>query len=129
LWIALQPGASATRSLALQRGAGTVVGALVTLAFGVVVPHTIWLGWVLAVLAFVAFGLRTVNYAWYCVVLTPIVVLGFAGQPLDHRVLAARVAWTTAGVLLAVAARELLWARDERDPQPAASIEAPLVPA
>ena len=59
-----------------------------------------------------SFGLRSVNYAWYCVALTPIVVLGFAGGPLDYRILAARVTWTAAGVALAMIARNVLWTRD-----------------
>ena len=74
-------------------------------------PGSIWIGWLLVVLAFVAFGLRTVNYAWYCIVLTPIVVLGFTSGPLNLPVLAARVAWTTVGVLLAVIATTVLWSR------------------
>jgi hypothetical protein len=111
VWIALQPHASVTRHVALQRGAGTALGALLTLFLVAVVPHGLWLGWLFLALAFVAFGLRTVNYAWYCVLLTPIVVLGFGDAPLDVQVLLARVAWTAAGVALAVLARHTLWHR------------------
>jgi hypothetical protein len=111
VWIALQPHATVTRHVALQRSAGTALGALLTLGLVVAVPHGLWLGWLFLALAFVAFGLRTVNYAWYCVLLTPIVVLGFGGAPLDLQVLLARVAWTAAGVALAVLARHALWHR------------------
>jgi hypothetical protein len=112
VWIALQPHAAVTRHVALQRGAGTALGALLTLLLAVAFPHGVWLGWLFLALAFVAFGLRTVNYAWYCVLLTPIVVLGFADTPLDVQVLVARVAWTAAGVVLAAVARHVLWNRD-----------------
>ena len=119
VWIALQPHASVTRHVALQRGAGTALGALLTLVLVVAVPHGLWLGWLFLALAFVAFGLRTVNYAWYCVLLTPIVVLGFGDGPLDVQVLLARVAWTAAGVALAVLARHLIW---QREPAPAPAL-------
>jgi Fusaric acid resistance protein-like len=112
VWIALQPHAAATRHVALQRGAGTALGALLTLVLAVALPHGLWLGWLFLALAFLAFGLRTVNYAWYCVLLTPIVVLGFTAAPLDVQVLLARVAWTAGGVELAVLARHLLWHRE-----------------
>ena len=111
-FIALQPQPAATRDAAVQRAIGTVVGAGVTIALVSVMPHTIWIGWIFLLLAFVSFGLRSVNYAWYCVALTPIVVLGFAGGPLDYRILAARVTWTAAGVMLAVIARNVLWTRE-----------------
>lgn len=110
VWIALQPHAPMTRHMALQRGAGTAAGALVTLLIAAALPHGLWIGWLFLALAFFAFGLRTVNYAWYCVLLTPIVVLGFAQSArLDVEVLLARVTWTLAGVVLAVVARHLLW--------------------
>ena len=119
MWIARQPHVSVTRHVALQRGAGTALGALLTLVLVVAVPHGLWLGWLFLALAFVAFGLRTVNYAWYCVLLTPIVVRGFGDAPLDIQVLLARVAWTAAGVALAVLARHVLW---HREPAPAAAL-------
>jgi hypothetical protein len=119
VWIALQPHATITRHVALQRAAGTALGAVVTLLVVVAVPHGLWLGWLFLALAFAAFGLRTVNYAWYCVLLTPIVVLGFGDAPLDPQVLLARVAWTAGGVALAVLVRHLLWNRDT-DGAPAA---------
>jgi hypothetical protein len=119
-WIALQPHAPMTRHMALQRGAGTAVGALVTLLIAAALPHELWIGWLFLALAFVAFGLRTVNYAWYCVLLTPIVVLGFGQTQLDTQVLLARVTWTIAGVVLAVAARHVLWHRRPETITPAA---------
>ena len=111
VWIALQPQQASTRHVALQRGIGTAIGGLLTIPLALALPGTMWAGWILMALVFVSFGLRTVNYAWYCVVLTPIVVIGFAGGPLDVRVLAARVPWTAAGVLLAVLAGRILWTR------------------
>jgi uncharacterized membrane protein YccC len=72
-------------------------------------PHGLWIGWLFLALAFVAFGLRTVNYAWYCALLTPIVVLGFADARLDTEVLAARVTWTLVGVVIAAVVRHVLW--------------------
>ncbi len=79
LWIALQPQPDATRHAPLQRGAGTAVGAVLTLLVASALPAALWPGWLFLAPAFVAFGLRTVNYAWYCVALTPIVVLGRPG--------------------------------------------------
>jgi hypothetical protein len=117
VWIALQPHAAVTRHVALQRATGTVAGGLLTVALAVAVPGVVWIGWPFLALAFVAFGLRTVNYAWYCVALTPLVVLGFVQSELDVQVLAARVTWTALGVGLAVVARHVLW----RDPAPVAA--------
>jgi hypothetical protein len=121
LWIALQPQAPATRNLALQRGVGTALGGLLTIAVAIAAPAAVWVGWIFLILAFASFRLRTVNYAWSCVLLTPIVVLGFAGAPLDPQVLAARVAWTVAGVVLAAVASGVLWQRP-------AGGEAPIAP-
>ncbi|MFT3853370.1 MAG: FUSC family protein [Ilumatobacteraceae bacterium] len=90
-WIAMQPDRQATTQAALRRGLGTAIGGLVTLVLVGITPSTLWVGWIFFVLAFVAFGLRTVNYAWYCVAMTPIVVVGFAGAELNREVLAARV--------------------------------------
>jgi hypothetical protein len=112
LWIALQPQHGATRLLALQRGAGTAAGGLLTIAVALVMPSMVWIGWLFLLLTFVCFGLRSVNYAWYCIVLTPIVVFGLAGGPLAIDILAARVAWTIAGVVLAAVVRTVLWNRD-----------------
>lgn len=120
IWIAMQPHAAATRDTALQRSAGTVLGGLLTVALGFV-PHGLWLGWLFLVLAFVAFGLRTVNYAWYCVGLTPIIVLGFAGTDLSTELLVARIVWTAVGVGVAFLARVLLWPGDVDQPSLAAA--------
>jgi hypothetical protein len=109
VWIALQPHAAVTRHVALQRAAGTVAGGLLTVLLAVAVPGVMWIGWLFLALAFVAFGLRTVNYSWYCVTLTPLVVLGFVQSQLNVQILAARVTWTALGVALAVVARHLLW--------------------
>ena len=124
-WIALQPHASITQKVALQRGAGTLAGALLTAVVAAVWPSTVWIGWVFLVLAFVAFGLRTVNYAWYCVLLTPMIVIGFSQLPLDGQLLLARATWTVGGVLLAVIARHLLW-NAVSDPAPSAAPVAAL---
>ncbi len=101
-----------------------MVGAALTILLAATLPHGIWIGWIFLPLAFVCFGLRSVNYAWYCVVLTPIVVLGFAGGPLDPQVLAARVTWTVIGVALAVLARTALWSRTGADS--AVSVKPPI---
>ena len=122
-WIALQPQPLASRHMALSRGAGTAAGAVVTLLLAFALPHTIWIGWAFLLLLFLAFGLRTVNHTWYCVLLTPVVVLGFAGTPLDPEMLAARVAWTAAGVLLAAVAAGF-WAGDT-DPAEASARTVP----
>jgi hypothetical protein len=118
-WIALQPHAAVTRHVALQRAVGTVAGGLLTVLLAVAVPGVVWIGWPFLALAFVAFGLRTVNYAWYCVALTPLVVLGFAASQLDVQVLLARVTWTALGVALAVVARHVLWPETTPSPAPA----------
>ncbi len=114
VWIALQPRTHLTRHMAVQRGVGTALGGLVTVLLAATMPHGLWIGWVFLALAFVAFGLRTVNYSWYCVLLTPIIVLGFADLTLDGQVLLARITWTAAGVLVAVVASHVLWSRTSR---------------
>lgn len=118
VWIAMQPDRQATAQFAVRRGLGTAAGALVTLVLVAVAPPAVWLGWIFLVLAFVGFGLRTVNYAWYCVAITPVIVVGFAGTELNREVLAARVVWTTVGVAAALAARFALWPADTRAAAP-----------
>ncbi len=113
-WIALQPHAHLTRHMAVQSRRRRRARCLVTVLLATTMPHGLWIGWVFLALAFVAFGLRTVNYSWYCVLLTPIVVLGFADLTLDGQVLLARITWTAAGVLVAVVARHVLWSRAPR---------------
>lgn len=108
VWVALRPHHHLTRDLAVQRFAGTVVGAAATLAVVAAYPSGHWLGWGLVPLVFVAFGLRSVNYAWYCVAVTPVIVVGFTGTELEPDVLAARVIWTALGVAIAYLVARLI---------------------
>ncbi|QXC61177.1 FUSC family protein [Aquihabitans sp. G128] len=109
VWIVLQPYLHDTVAKAVQRGIGTVAGGLLTLALVQAVPAGLWVGWMFLVLAFVCFGIRPVNYGWYCVFLTPIIVIGFGPVVHDYAVLEARLGWTIAGSLLALLVRFALW--------------------
>lgn len=109
VWIVLQPYLHDTVAKAVQRGTGTVLGGLLTLALVQAVPSGLWVGWLFLVLAFLCFGIRPVNYGWYCVFLTPIIVMGFGPVTHDYAVLEARLGWTVAGSLLALALRFALW--------------------
>jgi len=109
VWIVLQPYLHDTVAKAVQRGTGTVIGGLLTLALVQAVPAGFWVGWLFLVLAFLCFGIRPVNYGWYCVFLTPIIVMGFGPVTHDYAVLEARLGWTVAGSLLALAIRFALW--------------------
>ena len=114
VWIALQPYAVGTRHAALQRGVGTVVGAALTVLLAATLPHGIWIGWIFLPLAFVCFGLRSVNYA---------VLRGaHAHRRARLRRWSARSAGArrpgdlaVIGVALAVLARTLPWAGTDTD--------------
>jgi len=108
-WIALDPRLDVTLVKGVQRLAGTLAGGALVVAIAALAPAHLWLGWLALALALVAFTLRPVNYAWYCVFLTPVVVLGLGPLDPDPGVLAARLVWTAAGVALALALRLVAW--------------------
>jgi uncharacterized membrane protein YccC len=108
-WIALDPHLDATVAKGVARLGGTLAGGALVLAIAALAPAHLWLGWLGLGLALVAFTLRPVNYAWYCVFLTPVVVLGLGPLDPDPGVLAARLVWTAAGVALALALRLGAW--------------------
>jgi hypothetical protein len=122
VWIAMQPNRARSHVSAAQRALGTLAGGLAVVAVSTLLVHLVWIGWVLVALAFVGFGLRNVNYSWYCIGLTPIVVLGFSGHDLEPQVLVARLVWTLAGTLLALAAWTVLWPATDRHVQVRASL-------
>ena len=109
VWVVLQPHLHDTVTKGVQRAAGTLVGGALSVALLQTLPTDLWFGWLVLALAFVCFGIRSVNYGWYCVVLTPIVVLGFSPIVADNAVLEARLGWTAAGIVLALAVRFAMW--------------------
>jgi len=112
----LQPEYGSTVSRALQRTLGTIGGAVIAGALLATVHGTYAYDAALAFLLFATFLVIRRNYGYGITFLTPIIILLISRGSLDPWVdLAARVAYTLAGAVLALGAAYLLWPRWERD--------------
>lgn len=129
VWVVLQPYLDDTVVRGAERAVGTLAGGGVTILLVHALPDGVWIGWLFLLLVVVAMGARSLNYAWYCVAVTPVIVIGFGPVSTDLTVLGARVLWTAIGAALAVAVRLVLWPTSAHEP-PAGqdrSLEATLV--
>jgi len=110
--IVIRPDIAHMRSIATQRIAGTLAGAvLATLAAVALRPNPMAIGALTVLFAWSAYGSRRINYAVFTASVTGAVVflLYFAGEPEPlnalHRLLA-----TALGALLAIVVRQLIHA-------------------
>jgi uncharacterized membrane protein YccC len=119
LFVALQPGYSATVVRGLQRAGGTILGGVLCFALVAILPSDFWFGYLVPVLALIGMSLMTANYTWMAIPITPLVVIGFTGEVAMHYdVLAARIGYTAAGCLFAIVVRAVLWPSWKRDELP-----------
>lgn len=119
LFVALQPGYSATVIRGLQRAGGTIIGGALCFALVAVLPGDFWFGYLVPVFALIGMSLMTANYTWMAIPITPLVVIGFSGNvEMHYDVLAARIGYTALGCLLAIVVRAVLWPSWKRDELP-----------
>ncbi|WP_428483435.1 FUSC family protein [Rhodopila sp.] len=114
--VTMQPYFSLTYTRAIERVGGTVAGGLVAAVVGLVCTTPLSIAAAMLPLAVAAQAIRAVSYGLYMMVLTPLVVLlvetGAPGAN-EWRIAFARVALTTIGGIIAVAANFLLWPHRE----------------
>jgi uncharacterized membrane protein YccC len=119
LFVALQPGYSATVVRGLQRAGGTILGGVLCFALVAVLPGDFWFGYLVPVFAVVGMSLMSANYTWMAIPITPLVVIGFSGNiAMHYDILAARIGYTAMGCLLAIVVRTVLWPSWKRDELP-----------
>lgn len=112
LILTLQPFFALTWQKALERCGGTVLGALIAAAIGLIVQGPMQTAVVLIPLMIAAFALRAVSFGLFMACLTPVVVLlSDLGRPGDGElaIALARAAYSLLGGALAVAGGLLLW--------------------
>jgi uncharacterized membrane protein YccC len=111
-WRVLRPSYAVTITRAHQRVGGTIVGGLLAAGALLVVQQSAWQVAVLGAAAFVCFALRPMNYGFYVVFATVVVLmLTGIGQATDVWVAAVRVAATLVGAGLAVLGARFLFPR------------------
>jgi uncharacterized membrane protein YccC len=114
--VILQPEYGGTVARALERGLGTVAGAVLAGALLTTVHGTAGYDAAIALFLFATFLLIRRRYGYAIVCLTPIIILLIGMSSADPWVdLAERVAYTAVGALLALAAGFLLWPQWERE--------------
>ncbi|MGH2551845.1 MAG: FUSC family protein [Thermomicrobiales bacterium] len=119
LFVALQPGYSATVIRGVQRAGGTIIGGALCFALVAILPGDFWFGYLVPVFALIGMSLASANYTWMAIPITPLVVIGFSGSVAMHYdVLAARIGYTALGCLLAIIVRAVLWPSWKRDELP-----------
>lgn len=119
LFVALQPGYSATVVKGLQRAGGTIIGGALCFALVAILPSDFWFGYLVPVFAIIGMSLTAANYSWMAISITPLVVIGFSGAvEMHYDILAARIGYTAAGCLLAIVVRAVLWPSWKRDELP-----------
>jgi uncharacterized membrane protein YccC len=126
-FVLLQPNRSATTTRAIQRGLGTIVGAL----FAVGVVSTISDPLALAIIIVIAAGLGAsvlaLNYALYSMFVTPTFILLAELHTRDFLLIEIRIAYTLLAGVIAFVASILLWPTREDlqfDEQLARALEA-----
>jgi uncharacterized membrane protein YccC len=114
--VILQPEYGGTLVRALERGVGTVAGAVLAGLLLATVHGTAGYDAAIGVLLFATFLLIRRRYGYAIVFLTPIIILLIGMSSPDPWIdLAERVAYTIAGALPALAAGFLLWPQWERE--------------
>ncbi len=110
--VTLQPNFATTWLRALERLAGTVLGAAIGALIAFLCPGPLAFAWALLPVTATALALRGVNFGLFIAALTPAIVLlveiGAHGAG-EFGVVFARVGYTLVGGALAVAAGLLLW--------------------
>ncbi len=102
-WRVLRPSYAVTITRAHQRVGGTIAGGLLAATALLLVQQVAWQVVVLAAAAFVCFALRPINYGFYVVFATVVVLmLTGIGHPTGVLVAVVRVAATLVGAALAV---------------------------
>lgn len=114
VYLLLQPYHSATVTRTIQRGLGTVAGALVAAALVWLVPDPRVL--IPITIAFAALGasMLQLNFGLFSLFVTPTFVLLAGIQASNFALVEIRVAYTMLGGVLAVLASTLLWRSRER---------------
>lgn len=73
--VTLKPNFGGTTQRAVQRVVGTFLGGLVAIALASLIQNPVMLLLCLAVLAFIAFAVRPLNYGLFVIVLTPLIMV------------------------------------------------------
>ncbi|MFF5261968.1 FUSC family protein [Actinomadura viridis] len=94
----------------VQRVIGTAVGSVIAAVLLTLAPGQVSVAIIVAVLSLIAFALRTVNFTYWMVFLTPLamMLLDFS-VPSDWTTAGERIVLTLAGAALAFAGVRLLW--------------------
>jgi uncharacterized membrane protein YccC len=112
--IVLQPNVAHTLQRSLQRVAGTLTGGVLAALFAATLQEQPLLIAVITVCSVLTCAFYAVDYAWYCVFLTPTFVLSDLPRIHDWHFAGVRVAMTLLGVGTALAAMRVLWPASER---------------
>ena len=132
-WIALttflllQPNRSATTTRAVQRGVGTVIGAVFAAAVTFVIRDPLPMTLVIVVLAGLSASVLQLNYALFSLFVTPTFVLLAEVHTHDIRLIEIRILYTLLAGAIAFLASWLLWPHREHiqfDEQMARALEA-----
>jgi uncharacterized membrane protein YccC len=119
-----------TISRAIQRVIGTILGGLIAAGLGAGVQQTELQGFLIALLAFVAFAVRPLNYGIFTIVLTPLfmVMVNLLDEG-DWRVSLLRIGYTVMGGIICLVGGYVLlpaWERTRLPAQIAKTIRANL---
>ncbi len=107
--ILMQPFSAGTVRKSLQRVTGTVVGGILAAILAVLVSTPLAMLAIVTVLSALTVATFAVDYAIYCLFLTPTFVLLSLPSAHDWRYAFIRIGTTLAGALIAVSAMRLLW--------------------
>ncbi|MDQ3370198.1 MAG: FUSC family protein, partial [Myxococcota bacterium] len=108
-YILLLPNRAATTTRAIQRGVGTVTGAMIAAAIAFVVRDPVILMVIIVVLAGIGASVLQLNYGLYSLFVTPTFVLLAEVHTGDFTLVEVRVLYTLIGGGLAFLASALLW--------------------
>lgn len=107
--ILMQPYSAGTQRKSLQRVTGTILGGILAAVLAAAVPDQLALTFVITALSVLTLATFTVDYALYCLFLTPTFVLLSLPHPHDWQYAGIRVGLTLVGAAIAVSAMRLLW--------------------
>lgn len=126
-YLLLQPNRSATTTRAVQRGIGTIVGAMFAAAVAWTITSPLVLAIIIVVLAGLSASVLALNYALFSLFVTPTFVLLAEMHTRDFLLIEIRIVYTLLAGALAFVASILLWPARERvhfDEQMARALEA-----
>jgi uncharacterized membrane protein YccC len=107
--ILLQPFSAGTVRKSVQRVTGTIAGGVLAAILAAVIPTPLVMLCIVAVLSALTVAAFAIDYAVYCLFLTPTFVLLSLPHARDWQYAFNRIFTTLAGALIAVAAMRLLW--------------------